>query len=96
MEYVAAVAFGSALMALAVSVWVRPDMPLGRPFWILTVLVVTSPMIPLAFLLLSPPDPYGHGRLGGFPLLFAFVPIALGWLFGVLVSLIVRFVRARA
>jgi len=97
MVYVSALVFGSAaLMALAISVWVRPGVPLGRLFWILTALVVTSPLIPLALLLISSPDPYGYGLVGTAPVLFALVPIAGGWLFGVLVSLIVRFVRGRA
>jgi len=70
--------------------------PLGRLFWILTVLVVASPLVPLALLLLTSADPYGYALLGVAPLLFTFLAIAAGWLFGVVVALIVRFVRARA
>jgi hypothetical protein len=97
MAYVAAVAFGSAaLIALAISVWVPPKMPLGRLFWILTALVVAAPLFPLPLLLVSPPDPYGYGFFGTALVLFALAPIAGGWLFGVLIALIVRFVCARA
>jgi hypothetical protein len=96
MTSIAALLFGSAaLIALAISVWVRPGVPLGRLFWILTGLVVASPLVPLVLLPLTPADPYGYGLLGA-AVLLAFVPIAAGWLFGVLVALIVRFVRARA
>jgi hypothetical protein len=97
MAYVSALVFGSAaLIALAISVWLRPGVPLGRLFWILTALVVTSPLIPVALLLLSGPDPYSYGLVGTALVLFALVPVAGGWLIGVLVALSVRFVRGGA
>ena len=97
MVQVAAFAFGAAmLLAIASSAWVRPDIPLGRTFWILTGFVAALPLVGvLIFLLFASPDAYGYGSIGIAAVLIVFAPVAAGWLLGVLVSIFARFVRAR-
>ena len=83
--------FVAALMTSIVSsAWMRPDVPLGWPYWILT-LVLTAPalLVPL----LSLVEPLAFWPIVAVLLLFG--PIAVGWLTGTVIAILVRAVRAR-
>ena len=82
--------FAAALaVSIVSSVWMRPELPLGRPYWVLT-LVVTSPaLLVLLLALVEPRDVWALLLL-----LFFFGPIAAGWLTGTAITLLARIVRA--
>jgi hypothetical protein len=83
--------FVVALIASIVSsIWVRPDVSLGRPYWILT-LVLTLPTLLLG--LISAVD--SRDVLPITAVLLIFGPVAAGWLLGSMATLLVRAVRAR-
>jgi hypothetical protein len=86
----------AALVAIASSVWLPPCVRLGRPFWLVTLVLVLSALIWPAIFLLQPTDPYGFGPLTLVPALIFFGPIAAGWLFGILVVLLVRLGRIKS
>jgi hypothetical protein len=86
---------GAALIAVASSVWLRTKDSLGKPFWILTLIVAVAALIfPLIFAL-TPPDPYGFSLLILVPSVLFFGPVAAGWLLGVVAVLLARCVRTR-
>jgi len=85
----------AVLIAVASSIWIRPTTPLGKSFWILTLVVMLPSLIFPLMVALTPPDPYGYKFIGLIPTLLFFGPVAAGWLFGVLVVVLIRFVRIR-
>ena len=79
--------FVAVLVASIVSsAWMRPDVPLGRSYWILT-LVLTTPTLLLVLIAMIEPAIV--------IVLPIFGPIAAGWLTGALITVLVRAVRAR-
>jgi len=96
MMYLAsALAFGAALIAVAISAWVPPKVPLGRPFWILTFLLIGLPLMLLIFFALASSASPEAGAILIFGISIIFGPVAAGWLVGVLVSAAVRFLRMK-
>lgn len=93
----------AALVPIVSSVWLRPQEPLGKPFWVLTILVVltAATLLILIFSTQTPQkaDPYGYALLGYLAqfLLGVFVgAIGTGWLVGVAVVILIRRLRGKA
>ena len=84
-----------ALVAIALSVWVRPEAALGEPFLTLTIFLVALPFLFFGIWLAMPKDPYGHSVLGLAPVALLEL-VAIEWLLGVMIVLLVRAIRARA
>jgi len=86
-----------ALIAIAVSVWVPAELALGRPFWLLTIILTALPLLLFFAWLVAiwlVPDPYGYGVFGLIPVAW-FGLVAVGWLLGVAIVLSVRSARGR-
>jgi hypothetical protein len=95
--FLAAISFlVAALIAIASSVWLRPQAPLGRAYWILTAVLTALPLIlSLMIPLLNSRDPYGYGIAVLIFVVLFFSSIAAGWLFGTAVVLMVRYIRRK-
>jgi O-antigen ligase len=90
--------FVAALVApIALSIWLRPEVSLGGPYWILTLVLVTPVLlVPLLYVAQDPaPVTAPLALLGLSLMLLLFGSIAAGWLMGTAVVLLVRAVRAR-
>jgi|SRR5258705_10068865 hypothetical protein len=83
-----------ALIAIALSVWIRPEVTLGKSFWILTIFIAALPFVLFAIWLAMPKDPYGYSTFGLVPVAFLGL-VAIGWLLGVVVVLIARTIRGK-
>jgi len=83
-----------ALIAIALSIWVRPEVTLGKSFWMLTIFITALPSFLFAMWLVMPKDPYGYSAFGLAPVAFLGL-VAVGWLLGVVVVLLVRAVRGK-
>jgi len=83
-----------ALIAIALSVWIRPEVTLGKSFWILTTFIAALPFVLFAIWLAMPKDPYGYSTFGLVPVAFLGL-VAIGWLLGVVVVLIARTIRGK-
>jgi hypothetical protein len=83
----------AVLIAIASSVWIPSGARLGKPFWLLALVLVVSALIWPVIFLLQPTDPYGFSPLTLVPSMLFFGPVAGGWLFGTLIVFLVRVAR---
>jgi len=84
-----------ALLPLASSIWLRSRSSLGKPFWIVSLVVMLPVPASVAVFLLTPPDLYAYSLLLLVPAVLFFGPLAAGWLLGVVAVILVRAVRTR-
>src|ERR1700709_2673863 len=92
----AATSFAIAvLIVLAFNLWLPAEVKFGKPFWILTLVIVAIPLIFWFIYLATPADPYGYRPIILFPAVFVFGPAAVGWLLGIIIVTSIRMTRTR-
>ena len=95
----AASCFASAvLVVLVFNLSLPTGVGFGKPFWILTLVIVTMPLLPwfIYWAMATTADPYGYGAaMILFPAVVIFAPAAVGWLLGIIIAMSIRMMRTR-